>query len=300
MAGPGLEHWASFYGERVSPDGVRELIADPRWSDVMRAGIGAALVHHAANAVGSQIFSDAGMVLAGFAALMLDARGALTHSGFRATASAGGLMSPGRASAMLARMRATGFIAPASTTKGGRVRRYTATPAMVWEFRQRAGMDLAALAVLDPRGGAILSSIEDREALLEFCRCWGEVQEGAIVSKDQVGAPFFRIIEHHLAVTLVMALFVSIDDGGEFPRSGQTPLTLVGLANRLRTSTTHTRRLLDGLAADGYVTLAERRIAVTPALVAEANLFFATLMIGVAEMAARFLRARASLIGAAA
>ncbi len=299
MAGPGIEHWASFCGERASPRGVRDLIADPRWPDVMRAGLGAGLAHYDTCHLGAQMFSDAGMVFAGFAALMLDAREELTHSAFRAAASAGGLMSPGRASAMLARMRATGFVAPARTTPDGRVRRYTATDAMVQDFRLRAGMNLSALAVLDDRAEAILASLEERDALLEFCRCWGEVQAGPIVSAERIDTPFFQLIERHLAVTLVTALFISIDEGGEFPRPGLTPFSVLGLATRLRTSTMQTRRLLEGMAANGFVTLAERRIAVTPALVAEANAFFAIQVIGVAEMAARYLAAR-PLIGAAA
>lgn len=116
----------------------------------------------------------------GYFALYLDARGGLTLSAIRDFCSEIGLASPGRAAAILFRLRMLGYVRLDTDTKDRRVRRYVPTEGLRHAFRHAHRDDLSALALMEPEAEIAAQRLDEPEFFRAFLLRGGQGVAGVV------------------------------------------------------------------------------------------------------------------------
>ena len=290
--GGGLSRWDSEMGYEISTKAIAEVCGDPHFSDACRASITRALAYIKVDPVQHSNFRDIGRMVLGTLALYLHASGGLTHRRLGALSSGGGILSAGRATAILLRLRAIGYVKATAKRINGSARLYVPTAKMIAAFRTRVGIELAGIALMEPRMNDFIALFESDDVLFRFYRLTGERLLDAQQRRHPALADFESIIARDAGMLTFFALFEAADTGGDFPPAGPLKISLADLARRFSVSRTHMLRLLRDAEKFGYVTrdAAGNYNGITTRLRDDFRLYYGIILITLTAMASGVTR----------
>lgn len=218
--------------------------------------------------------SDIPTYALGVLALHLHSLDRLYHRGLRDVAR--DLFSEGRASAIFARMQATGLVVPEDEFVNGRQRRYRPAPAMREAFRAFYLIELRSLALLDPRVAAMVEAYDDPAVFDRIIAFLATRQLDAPTLDQDLVDPLGGVGRRAMGVMLVYSLADTAFRSGLPRAEGEIDINLTHLAERLGVSRTHARRTVTMLQEAGLVSPAGRsnRLILTPAFAEGLELYF--------------------------
>lgn len=245
-AGPGQDPGAAFGRVR----------GHPAQAQAVRALAAKMLDLFAADPRLAEVLKDAGRYVAVMLAFLLHETGELTLPRLKEACASSGLLSPGRARALLQYLEHVGYIARAG--RSGPCLRFVPTPAFHAAWTRQLLAALEAALPLEPQVAQILRRPDavaafgraHAGALLELTRGWAEPPA------------FLRVFQHSYAGTQILWwLLVTGDDPDDFAPARIGPISLSALSRRFDVSRIHVKRIfqdaerhgLGGLQSDGVV-----------------------------------------------
>lgn len=267
----------------ITLDAVDELRQRPDFSAAVMASMRAAIDLYQGGRLMNWIMSDRARALLGYMAYYLevteggDPRSGLTPTRLKQLCVETGLCSPGRAGAMLALMRAAGYLALVTDDADKRVRRLIATDKLKENLRSRLGRQLQAAAMVIPgvHNVAGLLGREDFERAM-IRHLGNQFFAGFRVIMHAPRLTLFA--EHNAGMMILFNLMLASPDG--FPPRGPVPSSIAGLARRFGVSRTHVLRLLRAAEAEKLIARTGEhydRIVLEPPLVEGVLIMFATI-----------------------
>jgi hypothetical protein len=271
------------------------LLADPRLPVAARVLATNFLAAAANDKSLDGIFKDAGRYVAAMSAIHLHTTGNITLPKLKAICAASGLLSPGRARALLSYLRYLDYVVPLSAATAGAPARYAPTATLIASWRSHLCAALEAASVIEPAVRMVLDRLHDAEILEQFVRIEGGEFLGATGDLRHISA-FVRIFLHrHAGIQIIWSIVAQ--DSPDFPSREPVPFSIAATARRFGVSRIHIRRLLDEAARegllrcgnDGAITLEESaRSAIT--------FLYAAQLIGMLSAAGKMIMARPDLI----
>ncbi|QUD88682.1 MarR family transcriptional regulator [Phenylobacterium montanum] len=230
---------------------------------------------------------DLGRYVSGVWAAYLHLTGGLTLPRLKELCAASGLLSPGRARAMLLYLQFLGFVRPVPSQRG-EARRYAATPALMRAFRIQLQQALEAASLIEPATAPVAIALEDDAVLEVWLRHQG-VGFFLSSSRADTEAPIIRLLYHrHAGAQLTHMLLTSAPFDGHFPPRGPARLSVAHVARQLRVSRAHIMRMLDDFERQGWVRReADGAILFQAPAAAPLRLVFATRLMGFIICAAK-------------
>ncbi|HEY2049824.1 MAG TPA: hypothetical protein VGH03_10805, partial [Caulobacteraceae bacterium] len=225
----------------------------PNFHHALRHWVQGTLRHFQAYPTFHRTFRDFPSDIIGFLAIHLGRSDRLHWRNLQAQGARTGLISAGRAGALLLRMQDIGFIAPAEAFRAGRSRRYRPTPAMLNSFAERAMVDLRSAALIDPAiAAAVEDMAQDEDSTFALLDAFAEamLEESSIRSLGERpplnGTPF-------MAMGKQIALSIAADAMGRRGDvwDGPVEIALSSYAHRFDVSRAHVRRALQTLEPCG-------------------------------------------------
>jgi len=232
--------WASVSG--ASPEErLAALLAEPRAEEAMRRLSQNMLTLAAGDRAIDGIVKDVGRFFAAGMAMTLHATGGLTLPRLKQFCTESGLISPGRARALLLYLRFLRYVEPVPGAKRGGIYVPTVSMRNAWGAITRAGLD--AVQVIEPEIAPITERLTDPAALLAFCRIQSE--NGRALSTRGMDNGFWRVfLNRHAGTQILHALMLSGDDGAHYPPRGEMAFSLSKLARDFHVSRPHVARML--------------------------------------------------------
>lgn len=188
------------------------------------------------------ILKDAGRNVAAKCLAYLDVTGGFTLPRLKALCASIGMVSPGRARALLLYLRYLGYAAPVPIQPGGATL-YKPTDAFQRTWHTHMTAILEAVAVLEPSVALLLARFDDRAVYETFVRC---ISEGYLEGLNHIDreSAYFKVFMHRYAgVQIVHTLLVSSPEQ-DFPPQGPIVFCTATAARRFGVSQVHVRRLL--------------------------------------------------------
>ncbi|MDB5392508.1 MAG: hypothetical protein JWM91_14 [Rhodospirillales bacterium] len=227
------------------------LLRDPRWTVAVRMLAVNMLAAAASDSALDGIFKDAGRYVAVMWAIHLHVSDSLTLPKLKAICTASGLLSPGRARALLSYLRYLDYIAVLPAGGPGEIARYVPTAALMAAWRSHLSAALNAARILEPAAGLIIDRLHDPAVLATFARILGEELLASTRGPDQ-SQNFYRVFLHRHAGTQIVWSLLAVDDEA-FPPRKPIPLSIAATARRFRVSRIHVGRLLDEAEREGFL-----------------------------------------------
>jgi hypothetical protein len=238
---------------------------------------------------------DAGRSAAGLCAAYLHASGGLTLPRLKALMATFGLVSPGRARALLIYMHYLGYLEMRRVRERGKSVLYKPTAHFLSSHREHMRAVIDGVLVLEPAVGRLLDRFEAPGVYDAFVRSMGECfLDGSRQGHDQ--DVYFRVFMHrHAGIQIMHALLAEAPEAA-FPPEGPLPFSGAAAARRFKVSRVHVRRLLEAGRAEGLLELGDGTVALTPAGREAVDWVFATQMILYLITVARTLKAMPQLM----
>lgn len=185
------------------------------------------------------IFKDLGRYAAAIWSLYLHFTGALTLPRLKDVCRRSGMLSPGRARALLIYLQLLGYVKPLPKTAPG-PRQYVPSPPLITAIKEQARFGLEALTIADPHMRTVLDHFDEPAFFRTFMMHFGEGALNASVVVDQ-GDPFWSIflMRNAGAQVLQLILVSDIDLGGK-----PIPVSIAALARQLNVARSHIARVL--------------------------------------------------------
>lgn len=201
------------------------------------------------------IFKDGGRYVCAMWAIYLHACGELSLQSLKALCAKSGLLSPGRARAVLLYMRYLGYIEPSRERKSPAVYVPTRRFYMAWTTHMRLVME--ATCAIEPAARFVVDRIDDPAVFTSIVRTQGEsLFNGA--TRHDIDTPIFKVFLNRHAGTLVLSKLVlpeTGDTGGHYPPATVTLPAAAELARRFQVSRIQIRRLFTDAARHDLVRL---------------------------------------------
>jgi len=228
------------------------LTLHPRFPAAARA-LSAKLIGHAeSDPAFDGVHKDAGRFIAGCWAVSLHASGGLSLPRLKAACASSGVMSPGRARAILQILLFLRYIEALPSAERGAPLHYAPTAAMLngWGIVVRLGLEAAR--IIEPAVDAVLARLEEPAVLSEFMEQLGGGFLPAVFHEPY--PDFIRVfVNPHAGMQLIDIIVMASDGDGEFPARRPIPISINATAQRLRVSRAHIRRLLDKAESSGFL-----------------------------------------------
>ena len=238
----------------LSLDAVRAVQARPQFRDAVRASAQASIDAYHGGRLMSWIMSDRARSLLGYVAYYLELAGGagLTPTRVKQVCAELGFCSPGRGAAMLALMRASGYVALVTDPTDKRVRRLAATDKLKEMLQSRLAPQIAAGAMVMPALRGVPERLKDGPFERALVRWFGErFMQG---HRMLVHAPdLFLFAEHNAGMVILFNLLLSGAPGDAFPPRGPVQTSVAGLARRFKVSRTHVLRVLRAAERQGHI-----------------------------------------------
>jgi hypothetical protein len=248
---------------------VRELRASPRFDEAMRQMTFGLLEFHDRFQIHSRTFADLASLALGGLAIHLDAIGGLHHRALRTLAGAdgkGSVISTGRATAVLWRMRSLGLVAPASDFESGKQRRYKPQPAMIDVYRAHTRVTLEALSLIDERAARLLERWDDENTFLRLNSVLMELLLASINRKDVNQQPLHGVSYVAQGIPVTLSIIAPAFEEGSLAE-GPVTVSLSAIARRWGVSRPHAGRIAQRLKRAGLQSdpADQQRYILTPA-----------------------------------
>lgn len=279
----------SWNAEGFIPQEAFERVQNhPRYCEAVRSFSSGVLAASLGDKALDGIAKDVGRYVGAQWAIYLHVSGGLTLPRLKEVCAMSGLLSPGRARAVLIFLRYLGYVVPAADRPSGGAVRYVPTPSLLraWARLVRAG--LQSVRLVEPAADLVLAHLEDREVLERFL-----YHQGAgflATSRALPETAFFRVFLHRHAgmQTLHWMIDAAAKAGDGFPPRQPIGMAIASVARQLRVSRTHVKRLLDDGEREGLLTRAdENSVLFTEQLAHDSRFVISGLMIGMLICAAR-------------
>lgn len=249
----GLSRWDLAPGADITNEAIAEILDHPRFGDALRHAASRSLALMDAHPAHHRAFDDIGNFVLGMLALYLDATSGLTHRKLRELCGEAGVLSTGRATAILLRLRMIGYVRP-QDDKQSRVRRYVPTDTMLAMFKARLRIEFEAIEKFEPEVGKLLAHFDEPEVFWMVCAGCGAFMYEAARSPRHEYDVLTAVGGRRSGMVMIFHLFLALDDGGTFPRPGELNVNVAALAARLGTSRAHVLSLLRDFERAGYFT----------------------------------------------
>jgi AraC-like DNA-binding protein len=220
------------------------------------------------------ILKDAGRTAATGLAMYLHLTGGLTLPRLKEICAQTGLVSPGRARAILLYLRFLKYVVPAGG--GGRAGLYAPTPELEHAWAAIAHARLDALTPVEPTVMRLSNRLGDPAVMRQFIRIECEIglRLGSMGGKDNA---FWRVfLNRHAGMQILHALMLGAGDTDTYPPDCPTPFSLSQLARDFHVSRPHVARLVRAAEQEGLVVLlGNNRMQLTPEGQRQAAFFLA-------------------------
>lgn len=207
------------------------------------------------------IMKDVGRYSATGLAMYLHTTGGLTLPRLKELCRQTGLISPGRARALLIYLRFLRYIAPSESND--RAALYVPTPRLMrgWQAMIRAVIDAAT--IIEPALGLFSNALAREDVLLSIIRYEGEMALfNANLGNKEI--PFWHVfLNRYAGVQILHRLMLSAPDEAGFPPSGALPFSTSDLAREFHVSRPHVARLLKAAADAGLVAIDGNTLTLT-------------------------------------
>lgn len=239
------------------PDGyVDAVIQHPLFSVAARRLASGMLAAAQSDKALDSMVKDVGRFAAATWALQLHATGGLTLPRLEQLCATSGLLSPGRARAVLLLLQYLGYVRPATNRARSEPTRYNPTPALLQAFRIHIRHALKACRIIEPWVDLVLDHVDEPGVVETFAKLQGEGFLAAAMASD-LDAPIIRIIgQRHGGMQILHLIIQSVDQNGAFPPSRSAPFSAAAVARRLRVSRAHVKRMLADSLREGLLTQA--------------------------------------------
>jgi DNA-binding MarR family transcriptional regulator len=291
LTGPaGISRWEGEIGDTISEDWIAEVRARPRFQEAMRHSVERALAMTEENPVYHTNVRDAGRMTLAMIALYLDATGGLTHRRLREMSGDLGMLSAGRATAILFQLRMIGYVTPQAVRADGAATLYVPTAKMRDAFRARVRIEIEAMAKLEPEAEELLARFDEDETFRVFVAHFGSLFGRGEPREDL--AALNAIAARNSGMLVLFNILHNADTGGVFPPSGRAPISVSALSRRFGVSRAHVARLLREIEQDGFITrdMDEDSVTLLPILAERFSVYFACIYIIWAVVAHRTIQ----------
>jgi hypothetical protein len=238
----------------LTEDRVGQVLYHPRFSQTVRALAHEMLALAASDRAMDGLFKDAGRYGAATWAIYADLSGGLTLPRLKDICAQSGLLSPGRARALLVYMVYLGYIEALPVPRRGLAATYQLTEQFRASWRAHLKSTLRAVQVLEPAVGALMARFDEPAVAETFVRS-NTASLMAVLGETPPNAAF-RVVfmNRHAGTQLVHTLILAAPEG-DFLGSDIVDFTPAAAARRLGVSRIHLRRMLDHAVQEGLLTL---------------------------------------------
>jgi hypothetical protein len=199
------------------------------------------------------IAKDGGRYVATEWALYLDATGGLTLPRLKEICAASGILSPGRARAVLLFLRYLRYVDLTREQTGDGPALYRPTRSLIDAWRLMTRQRMTASRLLEPALDLVIDQLEEPKVLEAIFRHQGSGMF-LVASRVDKNNPFLDIFLHrHAGVQMLHTIVVSADPDDEFPPLKPVPITIATIARQLNVSRTHVKRMLSAAERAGLL-----------------------------------------------
>jgi hypothetical protein len=240
----------------AAEEGLRErfllLTRHPRFPEAARALAAKMVAHAQSDPTFDGVHKDAGRFIAGCWAVSLHASGGLSLPRLKAACASSGVMSPGRARAILQFLLFLRYIEPLPHGAPGTTAYYAPTAAMLKGWGAVVRLGLEAAYIVEPAVDQVLTRLDEPMVLTGFMKHLGEGFLPAVI--DESFLDFRRVFVYpHAGMQLIDVIVTASGEDGEFPARRPIPISINATAQRLRVSRAHIRRLLNRAESSGFL-----------------------------------------------
>jgi hypothetical protein len=196
------------------------------------------------------IFKDAGRYVAAMCAASMPS--GVTLAELRTLCAKFGLLSPGRARAMLFYLRYLAYVSLWSERAREGPARYLISPTFTEAWRAHLQVAVKAASLVEPACCAVVDRLDEPAFYGSFCmvQLEGLAQGAANWDGDM---PFVRVfMNRHAGTQIAWTLLVQKGDGG-FPFAGPLKVSKLALAGRFNVSLMHVKRLFAEAKREGIL-----------------------------------------------
>jgi len=196
------------------------------------------------------IFKDGGRYACAMWAIYLHVRGGLSLQSLKALCAQSGLLSPGRARAVLLYMRYLGFIEPSHERTSPAT--YVPTPRCRAAWTTHMCLALDATRAIEPAAAAVIERIGDPAVFASVVRTQGEsLFNGA--RRHDLDTPLFKVFLNRHAGTLILSSLILTGERSDYPPAVVTPPAAGDLGQRFQVSRIQVRRILTEAVNQGLM-----------------------------------------------
>lgn len=254
MVSRGLAYWSAHQVGPSSMDAEARAaaITHPRFEEACRLLVTKGFARYRSDHVFARANKDISRYFFAYFALYLDARGELTLTTIRDFVSELGLASPGRAAAILFRLRTIGYIERDKEQNDRRVRRYVPTEALKSMLRRIIRDELSALALMEPEAVIAAERLDEPEFFKAYALRAGQGLAGIAQMEDPGETKHFTARDAGTMVLLDIAF--SGEPGDVYPPRGPVKMSVTELARKYEVSRSHVLKMLRDAEKEGLIT----------------------------------------------
>lgn len=221
------------------------MAAHPRLDEGLRRQSRSTLAATDADPTLLGIFKDGGRYVCAMWAIYLHACGELSLQSLKALCAQSGLLSPGRARAVLLYMRYLGYIEPSRERKSPTL--YVPTRRFYTSWTTHMRLVLDAACAIEPAARAVVERLDDPAVFFSVVRTQGESLFNGTTRHD-LNTPLFKVFLNRHAGTLFLSELVLAGHDGDYPPAIVTLPPAAELARRFQVSRIQIRRLFTDAA----------------------------------------------------
>jgi DNA-binding MarR family transcriptional regulator len=243
----------------ISDASLAELQRHPEFEVAVAGSMRGSIELHQSGNLSNWILNDRARAWFGHALLYLhatarpgDPLSGLTPARVKDLAVAAGICSAGRAAAMLALMRAAGYLERAPATGDKRVRRLAPTAKLLDVQRQRLRRQFEAIAIVLPEAQGAVASLGSPDFENALALAIGEefMSGTRLLSRSPDLKPF---AEYSAGMVVLFSLMLAAEPQGSFAIGGPLAVSISALSRRFRVSRTQVLRLLREAEEGGFL-----------------------------------------------
>ena len=224
----------------IPDDEYARMAAHPRLAAGLRALWESNLAAPAADRTLLGIFKDGGRYVCAMWAIYLHVCGGLSLQSLKALCAQSGLLSPGRARAVLLYMRYLGYVEPGRERVSPTI--YYPTPRFraAWTLHMRLAMEAAC--AIEPAARTVVERMDDPEVFACVVRTQGESLFNGSRTHD-LDIPMFKVFINRHAGTFILSSLMTGGTDGDYPPRACVMPSATDLAARFQVSRIQVRRM---------------------------------------------------------
>jgi hypothetical protein len=230
---------------------IDELRARPGFDGAMRRLTVGLLKFNDENPVEGRTFADIPALALGSLAIHLDANGGLHHRALQALSGAGGLISAGRATAVLWRMRRLGLVVPDSAYQSGKQRRFKPQSTLIGTLSANLRAHYEALAPIDADAQRVMDNWDDPATFQRLNSAMIRILLASIRRGDVNAQPLHGVSFMAMGIPITLTFIEAAFSRGHDVAEGPVTVSLSQVSRRWGVSRSQARRVAHRLERAG-------------------------------------------------